>query len=528
MAKPNILFIMADQLRWDYLGCTGHPYIKTPNIDRLAARGVNFTRAFVQSPVCGGSRMSTYCGRYNITHGATYNNFPLRIDEKTIGDYLRPLGYRTVLVGKTHFRPDLESMARLGIDPGTNPGLPYWQCGFEPFERDDGLHPEVEGKLYGADPAYNRWLRQLGYDGDNPWHAWANSVEGDNGEILSGWSMRNARRPARVKEEHSETAYMTDRAIEFMRQARDGAPWCLHVSYIKPHWPYIAPAPYHAMYDADHVIAANRTEHERAQPHPVIAAFMRHEESQNFSRDEVRDTVIPTYMGLISQFDHHVGRLIAHLETTGEIANTIIVVTSDHGDYLGDHWLGEKDLFHEEIVRVPLIVVDPRPDADATRGLQNDALVEAIDLAPTFLALAGGEPEPHRLEGRSITPLLQDSSAPIAWREAAFCDSDFGLRHARRTLGLAPNEARGVMVRTQRWKYVYFERFAPQLFDLDTDPVEQIDLGTSPDHEAIRQEMKDRVLSWLLNRRTRVTISDATIEALTGKAKSRGYRFGEW
>ena len=118
-AKPNILFIMADQLRWDYLGCTGHPHIRTPNIDALAARGVNFARTFVQSPVCGGSRMSFYTGRYNFSHGASYNNFPLRIDEKTIGDYLRPHGYRTVLVGKTHFKPDLESLARLGISPGS-------------------------------------------------------------------------------------------------------------------------------------------------------------------------------------------------------------------------------------------------------------------------------------------------------------------------------------------------------------------------------------------------------------------------
>ncbi|HRD78631.1 MAG TPA: sulfatase-like hydrolase/transferase, partial [Hyphomicrobiaceae bacterium] len=320
--KPNILFLMADQLRWDYLACTGHPTIRTPNIDRMAARGTRFSRAFVQSPVCGGSRMSFYSGRYNLTHGATYNNFPLRIDEKTMGDYLRPHGYRSVLVGKTHFKPDTESLARLGIDPGTNPGLPYLQCGFEAFERDDGLHPEVDGKLAGADPAYNRWLRQLGYSGANPWHSWANSVEGADGSVQSGWSMRNARRPARVKAEHSETAYMTDRAIAFLDQvAGDPRPWMAHVSYIKPHWPYIAPAPYHAMYAERDVLPANRSAAELADPHPVIAAFMRHEESVNFSREEVRQTVIPTYMGLIAELDHHVGRLLAHLEKRGLAEN---------------------------------------------------------------------------------------------------------------------------------------------------------------------------------------------------------------
>ncbi len=526
--KPNILFIMADQLRWDYIGCAGHPHIKTPHIDALAKRGVRFDRCFIQSPVCGGSRMSFYSGRYNITHGATYNNFPLRVDEWTMGDYLRPLGYRSVLVGKTHFKPDIETMQRYGIDPGTNPGLPYWQCGFEAYERDDGLHPEEYGD---EDLAYNQWLRQKGYPGDNPWHTYANSVEGENGEVLSGWQMRNARRPARLKEEHSETAYMTDRALEFLSRhqaEKPEQPWCLHLSYIKPHWPYIAPAPYHDMYGPEHVIAPVRSEAERANPHPVIAAFMRHDESVNFSRQEVRETVIPTYMGLISQFDHHIGRVFAHLDKLGIADNTIVVVTSDHGDYLGDHWLGEKDLFHDVITRIPMIVMDPRPAADATRGSISDALVQAIDLAPTFLDAGGGEPAPHRLEGASFLPLLHGQSPAKPWREAVFCDSDFALRHARKYLDLAEDQARGFMVRTAQWKYVYFEKFAPQLFDLVGDPDELTDLGTSPAHEGVRAEMKDRMFHWLLNLKTRTTVTHEFIARVTGGARKRGIRFGEW
>jgi arylsulfatase A-like enzyme len=520
---PNILFIMADQLRWDYLGCTGHPHIKTPEIDALAARGVNFMRAFVQAPVCGGSRMSFYTGRYNASHGAAYNNFPLRIDEKTMGDYLRPRGYRVALVGKTHMAADREGMARLGIDPNSDVGVLASQCGFEPYERDDGLHPDES-----TDPnlAYNNWLRQHGYRSDNPWADFANSVAGDNGEVLSGWSMRHVGRPARVKEEHSETAYMTDRALAFIDEAGDG-PWCLHLSYIKPHWPYVAPAPYHAMYGAAEVIPANRSEAERADPNPVVAAFMRHEESVNFSRDDVRETVIPTYMGLISQFDHHVGRVLAHLERRGRAQNTIVVVTSDHGDYLGDHWLGEKDLFHEEVVRVPLIVFDPRDSADAMRGMQVYDFVEAIDLAPTFLDWAGGEAQPHRLEGRSVAALVKGTK-PACWRDAAFCDGDYSLRHARRTLGLPPDRGRGYMVRTRRWKYVFFEDFPPQLFDLAADPHELDDLGRNANYEAVRAEMEARLFAWFRQRRTRVTISDAEVERRTGTAKQRGYRFGEW
>ena len=134
MTKRNVLFIMCDQLRFDYLSCAGHPFLKTPNIDALAARGVRFTRAYVQSPVCGPSRMSYYTGRYMRSHGANWNGFPLRIGEPTLGDHLRKLGVRTALVGKTHMTSDDEGMQRLGIDPGSIIGVLASECGFEPFD----------------------------------------------------------------------------------------------------------------------------------------------------------------------------------------------------------------------------------------------------------------------------------------------------------------------------------------------------------------------------------------------------------
>ena len=521
--RPNFLFVMADQLRADYLGCAGHPATRTPNTDALAARGVRFSRAFVQAPVCGGSRMSFYTGRYAFSHGAHYNSYPLRLDEWTIGDALRPLGYRTAIVGKTHMKADLATFARLGVDPDAGPGLLARQCGFEPFERDDGLHP---AQSLDPDLAYNRYLRDLGYTGDNPWHDVANSAAGPDGAVLSGWHMRNAHLPARVADEHSETAYMTDRAMAFIDTAGE-APWCLHLSYIKPHWPYIVSAPYHALYGHNAILPANRTAAERDAPHPVAAAFMAHEESRNFARDEVRARVIPAYMGLITQLDHHLGRLLRFLDESGRAADTVIVLTSDHGDYLGDHWLGEKDLYHDEVVRVPMIVADPRASADATRGRVDDRLVEAIDVAPTLLDLAGGAPLPHRFEGRSLVPLLAGGTPPD-WREAAFCDGSFAFRHARRTLGLAPHEARAFMVRTGRWKYVRFVKHPPMLFDLEADPGEVSDLGRSAGHAGVCAEMEARLTGWLAARRLSVTMPDAAIEAATGKAKERGYLFGVW
>ena len=190
----NILFIMADQLRADYLGCYGHPSIETPTIDALAKRGVLFSRAYCQSPVCGPSRMSFYTGRYVFSHGATWNNVPLRLGELTIGDYLRPLGYRVAVVGESHFEPDQEGMARVGLTSSSEQMTLFSQGGFEPWERDDQLHPDQS-----VDPnlAYNVYLRAHGYDGENPWHTYANSAEGPDDEILSGWYMRNARLPAR-------------------------------------------------------------------------------------------------------------------------------------------------------------------------------------------------------------------------------------------------------------------------------------------------------------------------------------------
>ncbi len=521
--KPNVLFIMADQLRADCLGCAGHPVLKTPAIDALAARGTRFSRAYVQSPVCGGSRMSTYTGRYAFSHGAFGNNYALRVDEPTMGDVLRPLGYRTALVGKTHMTYDRKSFTRLGLDPESGPGALVAQCGFEPFERDDGLYP---ASLFDPDLAYNRYLWDQGYEAEHPWADIANAALGPDGEVLSGWLMRHAHLPARVAPEHSETAYMTDRAMTFIEDA-GAEPWCLHLSYIKPHWPYIAPAPWHDLYRDMDVPEANRAEEERADPNPIHAAFMDHAESREFSRDETRNNVIPTYLGLIAEIDHHVGRLMAFLEEQGLADNTVVVFTSDHGDYLGDHWLGEKDLYHEEIVKVPLIIADPRSAADGARGRVVDAFAEAIDLAPTFVEMAGGEPEGHRLEGRSLTgQLAGDAGEP--WRDCVFSDGCFGKKPARVAMGLDPTQTRSFMARTDRWKCIHFLAGPPMLFDLQEDPQELHDLGRDPGYAAIRAEMKDRLFDWMMTRRLRPATSDASIERQTAPPVPKNWLIGVW
>jgi arylsulfatase A-like enzyme len=521
-AVKNILFIMCDQLRADYLSCYGHPRLHTPHIDALAARGVTFSRAYCQAPICGPSRMSFYTGRYMFSHGASWNNYPLRVDERTMGDYLRPLGKRVVLVGKTHMAADREGMAKVGLDPVSELGVLTAECGFEPFERDDGLHPDMSVK---PDLAYNEYLRAKGHEGPNPWHSAANSIESEDGETLSGWFWGHSDGAARVAEEDSETAYMTDRAMRFVTEAAD-QPWVMHLSYIKPHWPYIAPEPYASMYGVDDIVPVVRHDGEKQDPHPVYAAFMRQRDSALFNRPEARETIIPAYMGLVKQIDDHVGRLMAFLEERGQLDDTMIVFTSDHGDNLGDHWLGEKDLFHESSIRLPMIVVDPRSEADGTRGAVDARFVEAIDLVPTFVEAAGGAVQSHRMEGRSLLPLLRGED--VDWRDHAICESDYSSRPAREDLGIDPWEARSFMIRTERWKYILHQKFRPQLFDMENDPSEFRDLGDDPEYAAVRAELHEALFEWMRDRRLRVTTSEERIRGNPTDTSVRGIYIGHW
>ncbi|WP_457649172.1 sulfatase-like hydrolase/transferase [Profundibacter sp.] len=520
----NILFIMFDQLRFDYLSCAGHPHLHTPNIDRIAERGVRFTRAYVQSPVCGASRMSTYTGRYASSHGAQYNGFPLRVGEMTLGDHLRPLGMDCWLIGKTHMRVDKAGMERLGLSPDSVIGARQAECGFDVWCRDDGLWAEGPDGFYDENRSpYNEYLKSRGYPGENPWADFANAAT-DGDDIASGWFMTNANKPANIAEEDSETPWLTGEAIKFIEQAK--GPWCAHLSYIKPHWPYIVPAPYHDMFGPNHVPAAVRHDSERDNPHPVYAAFMNSRIGRAFSREEVRQKVIPAYMGLIKQCDDQMGRLFDFLERTGQIEDTMIVITSDHGDYLGDHWLGEKDLFHEPSVKVPLIIYDPSPDADATRGTTCDALVETIDLPATFIEVAGGKVPDHIVEGRSLLPFLHGKT-PENWRDYAISEYDYSTSPMAAELGVTPRDARLFMITDERWKFIHAEGgFRPMLFDLQNDPDEFNDLGDSAEHAEIIALMYDRLGKWGRRMSQRVTVSDDQINAARTGGKQVGILIG--
>ncbi|WP_238113243.1 sulfatase-like hydrolase/transferase [Yoonia sp. I 8.24] len=202
--------------------------------------------------------------------------------------------------------------------------------------------------------------------------------------------------------------------MDFIREAGDTS-WCLHQGYIKPHWLYIVPAPYHAMYPPKTHASVVRNEAERAK-------------------------VIGGYIGLLKQIDDQLGELMAFLDAAGKTDDTMIIFTSDHGDYLGDHWMGEKELFHDASACILLIVVDPRPDADGTRGLKTGTLVEAIDLAPTILEYFGGAEVPHIIEGQPLSKITHGTQTSV--REFAVSEYDYAFRQIRRRLGVEIADAK--------------------------------------------------------------------------------------
>lgn len=487
----NILFIMCDQLRADHLSCLGHPSLQTPHIDALAARGVNFERAYVQSGVCGPSRMSFYTGRYMYSHGATWNGVPLSAREKTLGDYLRPAGIRTALVGKTHVIGDEAALERFGIEAESERALLLRQGGFEPVNRHEG---------HAAPPpqaAYQAYLKAQGYDCDDPWSDYVCAAEGPDGELCSGWRMRHAGLAARVAERHSETAYSTDQAIQFISDQGE-APWLLHLSYIKPHWPYLAPAPYHDMFGPEDCTPVLRNQSERDHPHPVTAAYFGHPECQSFARDEVIATVKPTYMGLVKQLDDHIGRLMAALEAAGRLDDTMIVFTSDHGDYLGDHNLIGKGSFFEGSIHVPLIVRIP----GRAGGQVIDELVALGDISPSLLQ-CGGSAVPDYMDFLPLPGIGLDG------------------RGSREYLFGMMND--GWMAYDGRWKLCKYATGEHLLFDLAEDPTEQRNLLKGEGHRQVR----DRLDAALTNEIMRSVVASHHDKVVSGTDLSSDLDFGE-
>jgi arylsulfatase A-like enzyme len=234
-------------------------------------------------------------------------------------------------------------------------------------------------------------------------------------------------------------------------------------------------------------------------------------------------------MGLIKQIDDQMGVLMDFLQARDLLETTMIVFTSDHGDYLGDHWMGEKDLFHDQSAKIPLIVIDPSDAGDGTRGTVCDALVEAIDLAPTFIEYFGSKPPDHILEGSSLMPLLR-GERPANWRKVVFSEYDYCMQDVRLKLNQPIEQCRLFMVFDGRWKYIQASGFRPMLYDLKNDPHEFADLGEDPAYADVAARLQAALLDWALHPKNHITTSNERIAAYADKQLQvrNGVLIGIW
>jgi arylsulfatase A-like enzyme len=498
MSDPiNVLFITADQWRGDCLSALGHPTVKTPHLDALAGDGVLFRNHFTQGVPCGPSRASLYSGMYLMNHRSVRNGVPLDARFTNIALEARKAGYHPALIGYTD--TSLDPRAHHPKDPALST-----YTGVLP-----GFTQMVPGSEDSHNSAWRRYLAAKGYEislgadeirSPAPSHA----AEPGRGPTFA---------PAFYKAEHSDTAFMFDRALAYVA-ARDHRPWFLHLSVERPHPPFIAPEPYNALYDPEEVpgfMGAASAEDE-ARQHPYLAYLIRHhlerdshDPERHPATEPARRQLRATYYGLMSEVDHHFGRLMALLKERGLYDNTLIVFTSDHGEQLWDHWLLGKEAYFDQSFHVPLIVRAPGGPAEPDRGRVVEAFTEHVDVMPTILELIGGEC-PLQCDGASLSAFLAGRT-PDSWRQEVHWELDFRdvvTGRPENELGLGLDDCALTVIRDRRFKYIHFNALPPLFFDLAQDPDERHDLAGDPAQAANILAYAQKMLSWRGARQERV------------------------
>lgn len=341
--RPNLLFIMSDQHRWDFMGCTGHRLVRTPNMDRLASQGALFDAAYCQYPVCVPSRMCIITGRYTHSHGALTNAYALPQDQQTIGGYLKTLGYQTAAIGKMHF-----------VDDDQHHGFDY----------------RLEKLDYGRDTGGE--IRNAG----------TLSRTGES------WGISDQ------TEEQTYEHYLADKTIEWLEQNRD-KPFCCWCSFVAPHPPFVAPESLYRQYEGKIRLPARP-----ATPNPFLRPS-----TQDWANctDEQALAVMTAYLARITLVDMNLGRVLDALERLHLADNTIVSYTSDHGDMQWQHGRFGKMTMFDGATRIPLIL---RYGPRVPKGAVRREVVEQVDLYPTFCDLLG-VPTPATVQGRSLMPLLE-------------------------------------------------------------------------------------------------------------------------
>jgi arylsulfatase A-like enzyme len=504
MTQPNFLLITTDQQRADHLGCYGNDRIRTPHIDALAAHGRRFDRFYVASGVCMSNRASLMTGRLPSAHGTRCNGIPLSVASTTFVDLLRDAGYATGLVGKCH----LQNMTDL---PPEAP-LPPVADGLRApgAEHADAIRNRWAHGDYGQEKASGRVRTPYyGFDHVDLCTMHGDMVEGDYRRWLAGQvcdvdalrgpknAMPDERYSApqayrtRVPEHLYPSAWVGDRAVEFLEGAAQGdRPFFLHCSFADPHHPFTPPGRYWDMYDPDDMVlpASFYLSPER---HFAPVAALHRERAMGKTRltstvgfhateREAKQALALTY-GMVTMIDDVVGRVMQRLQALGLDRNTVVIFTSDHGDFMGDHGLILKSALHyQSLVRVPFIWSEFRESPSRSGATQ--ALASTIDIGTTVLARAGLAPF-LGMQGRDLAPVL--AGHELAGREAVLIEED---GHAP-TFGLpVPVRARTVVTASHRLT-LYDEPGWVELYDLSADPAELRNLANDPGHVAEQLRM---------------------------------------
>jgi len=435
----------------------------------------------------GPGRASLLTGLYQFNHRAVQNTIPLDARHLTLPKALRRLGYDPALIGYTTTTPDPRTTT------ADDPRFRVLGDHMEGFRAIGAFEPDKE--------AYFGWVAAKGYAlPENRADIWL--PEGD--ESLPGPTSRPSRIPAGL----SDTSFFTERALAYLR-GRNGKPWFLHLGYFRPHPPFAAPAPYHDLYAPEDVPAPRRASspEEEARQHPLLAHYLKEIDRKDFfqgargraadlSEREIRQ-LRASYFGLMSEIDDCLGRVFALLEETGQWDDTLIVFTCDHGEQLGDHHLLGKIAYFDESYRIPLIVRDPTPEADGSRGRIVDEFTETIDTMPTILEWLGGE-IPRSCDGSSVLRFVRGGT-PSDWRTEVHYEFDFRdifYSQPETALGLHMDDCSLAVIQDMRYKYVYFSALPPLLFDLTNDPGQFVNRAGDPAMAPVVRDYSQKMLTW--------------------------------
>ncbi len=508
MSKPNFLYIMTDQHRADWLGCYGHPVVKTPNIDALAANGVRFTDFHVASPVCMPNRGAFMTGRYPTTNGLRYNGCVLAPGSKTFVDVLRAAGYRTATIGKSHLEPMTKGNPHDWQDPEDRlipeakdqTGLSHLAEANETYAGDKDAR--IDTPYYGFDHAnivtghgatarghYLQWLKRKYPD------TWEDLRDPAN-QLPHDYTCPQAVRTPLAEDDYP-TNYIRDRAIEYLKSiADDTAPKFTYVSFPDPHHPFTPPGKYWDMYQPEQFEVAYPYASHTNPPPPLEACKAAMERGDEEDKDTnaimVSDRHVQEAMaltaGMTTMIDDAIGEIIKTLHKTGQAENTIIIFNTDHGDYLGDYNLLLKGPWmHESVTHVPMIWSEP----DADEAKVSTTLASTIDMAATILDRIGEAPYVG-MQGRSLLSNIKAEDTPV--REAMLVEySDGFVRMGFET----PARARSVM--TKDWRMtVYRDEDWGELYDRANDPQQSRNLWDDPDFAAVKADMLERLAHQLI------------------------------